>query len=167
MMKLYGVRSSPYVRHARVALAESNLDWQLQQVTPDTIIKSPTRRVPFLKDGDLTLTDSAVIVRYVREKAGQLFLDTIADHELFALSTSVLDTAVNVYLMNINDSSDLAEVPSGSSVIGFSPKTYFERQQERIGVGIQGLNDFNAFIICNCNPASYPRSRCSRGSFGA
>ncbi len=75
----------------------------------------------------LTLTDSAVIVRYVREKAGQLFLDTIADHELFALSTSVLDTAVNVYLMNINDSSDLAEVPSGSSVIGFSPKTYFER----------------------------------------
>lgn len=75
MMKLYGVRSSPYVRHARVALAESNLDWQLQQVTPDTINKSPTRRVPFLKDGDLTLTDSVVIVRYVREKAGQLFLD--------------------------------------------------------------------------------------------
>lgn len=149
MMKLYGVRSSPYVRHARVALAESNLDWQLQQVTPDTIIKSPTRRVPFLKDGDLTLTDSAVIVRYVREKAGQLFLDTIADHELFALSTSVLDTAVNVYLMNINDSSDLAEVPSGASVIELSPKTYFERQQERIGIGIQGLNDFN---LANSQP---------------
>lgn len=141
MIKLYGVRTSPYVRHARVVLAQSNLDWQLEQVTPDTIEKSPTRRVPFLTDGEVILTDSSVIVRYVREKADQPFLDTIADHELFALSTTVLDTAVNVFLMNIDDSADLAEVKSGPSKIGFSPRTYFERQQERIGVGMQGLNE--------------------------
>ena len=138
-MKLYGVRTSPYVRHARVALTQSNLEWELEQVTLDTISRSPTLRVPFLIDGDLTLSDSSVIVRYVREQSGQAFLATVADHELFALATSVLDTAVNVYLMNIGDSADLAEVPAGASAIGFDPKTYFERQQERIAVGIQEL----------------------------
>ena len=138
-MKLYGVRTSPYVRHARVALAQSDLDWDLEQVTPDTIGQSPTLRVPFLTDGNLTLSDSSVIVRYVREQSGQSFLPTIADHELFALATSVLDTAVNVYLMNIGDSADLAEIPTGASAIGFDPKTYFERQQERVAVGMQEL----------------------------
>ena len=138
-MKLYGVRTSPYVRHARVALTQSNLEWELEQVTLDTISRSPTLRVPFLIDGDLTLSDSSVIVRYVREQSGQAFLATVADHELFALATSVLDTAVNVYLMNIGDSADLAEVPAGASAIGFAPKTYFERQQERIAVGMQEL----------------------------
>lgn len=143
MMKLYGVLTSPYVRHARVAAAESNLDWQFEKVTADTIDQSPTKRVPFLTDGDLTFTDSSVIVRYVKEKAGQPFLETVADYELFALSTSVLDTAVNVYLMNIDDSADLAEVTSGASVIGYTPKTYFERQQERVGSGITELNKFD------------------------
>ena len=138
-MKLYGVRTSPYVRHARVALTQSNLEWELEQVTLDTISRSPTLRVPFLIDGDLTLSDSSVIVRYVREQSGQAFLATVADHELFALATSVLDTAVNVYLMNIGDCADLAEVPAGASAIGFDPKTYFERQQERIAVGMQEL----------------------------
>ena len=148
-MKLYGVRTSPYVRHARVALSQSGLDWQLEQVTPDTIGMSPTIRVPFLTDGNLTLTDSAVIVRYVREQASQSYLATIMDHELFALSTSVLDTAVNVYLMNIGDSADLAEVSIGASVIGFNPKTYFERQQERIAIGMQELERCN---LATCQP---------------
>jgi glutathione S-transferase len=138
-MKLYGVLTSPYVRHARVALAESNLEWQFEQVTLDSISKSPTLRVPFLTDGSLTLSDSSVIVRYVREQSGQSYLATVADHELFALATSVLDTAVNVYLMNIGDSADLADVPTGASAIGFNPKTYFERQQERIAVGMHEL----------------------------
>ena len=138
-MKLYGVRTSPYVRHARVALAQSGLDWELEQVTLDTIGQSPTLRVPFLTDGNLTLSDSSVIVRYVREQSGQSYLATIADHELFAVATSVLDTAVNVYLMNIGDSADLAEVPTSTSTTGFDPKTYFERQKERITVGIQEL----------------------------
>jgi glutathione S-transferase len=142
MIKLYGVRTSPYVRHARIALAESGLQWQLEQVTSETIIKSPTRRVPFLTDGELILTDSSVIVRYIREKAGQPFLEKITDHELFALSTSVLDTAVNVFLMNVANSADLEAIASGPSTIGFSPRSYFESQQARIGSGIQGLNDF-------------------------
>jgi glutathione S-transferase len=138
-MKLYGVRTSPYVRHARVTLTQSGLDWELEQVTLDTIGQSPTLRVPFLIDGDLTLSDSSVIIRYVREQSGQSFLTTVADHELFALATSVLDTAVNVYLMNIGDSADLADVPTGASTTSFNPKTYFERQQERIAVGMQEL----------------------------
>lgn len=140
MIKLYGVRTSPYVRHARVALAESELSWEFEQVTPDTITLSPTLRVPFLIDGDLTLTDSAVIVRYAREQSGQSFLPSVGDHELFALATSVLDTAVNLYLLNIGDSAALAEVATGTSAIGFNPRTYYERQQERIVAGMKGLD---------------------------
>lgn len=139
-MKLYGVRTSPYVRHARIALAQSGLEWQLEQVNSETIIKSPTRRVPFLIDGDLILTDSSVIVRHIREKTGQPFLKTIAHHELFALSTTVLDTAVNVFLMNVNNSDDLAVVAAGASTIGFDPKSYFESQQKRVGIGIRELD---------------------------
>ncbi len=142
MIKLYGVRTSPYVRHARVALADSGLSWQFEHVTPDTITLSPTLRVPFLVDGDLTLTDSAVIVRYAREQSGQTFLPSVGDHELFALATSVLDTAVNLYLLNIGDSAALAEVATGTSAIGFNPRTYYERQQERIVTGMKGLDQF-------------------------
>ena len=92
-MKLLGVRTSPYARHTRVPLAESGLLWQFEQVTPDTIKLSPTLRVPFFIDGDLTLTDSAVIVRNAREQSGQVFLSSVSDNELFALATSTLDTA--------------------------------------------------------------------------
>lgn len=142
MMKLYGVRTSPYVRHAKVALAESGLSWQFEQVTPETINLSPTLRVPFLIDGDLTLTDSAVIVRYARQQSGQAFLPSVGDHELFALATSILDTAVNLYFLNIGDSAALADVATGTSSIGFHPKTYYERQQERIVAGVKGLDQF-------------------------
>ena len=142
MMKLYGVRTSPYVRHARVALAESGLSWQFEQVTPETIDMSPTLRVPFLVDGNLTLTDSAVIVRYAREQSGQAFLPSVGDHELFALATSILDTAVNLYFLNIGDSAALADVATGTSSIGFNPRTYYERQQERIVAGVKGLDQF-------------------------
>lgn len=143
MMKLYGVRTSPYVRHARIAFAESGLAWQFEQVTPVTINMSPTLRVPFLIDDNLTLTDSAVIVRYIREQAGHAFLATVSDHELFALATSVLDTAVNLYLLNIGDSAELAEVATGASAIGFNPQSYYERQQERIAAGVRELEHCN------------------------
>ena len=139
-MKLYGVRSSPYVRHARIALAQSGLDWQFEQVTLDTINISPTLRVPFLIDDQVTLSDSSVIVRYVREQAGQPYLATIMDHELFALSTSVLDTAVNLYLLNFGDTADLAEVSVGTSAIGYHPKTYVERQYQRVMSGVERLD---------------------------
>ena len=125
-----------------MALAESGLSWQFEQVTPDTINLSPTLRVPFLIDGNLTLTDSAVIVRYAREQSGQTFLPSVGDHELFALATSILDTTVNLYLLNIGDSAALAEVATGTSAIGFNPRTYSERQQERIVAGVRGLDQF-------------------------
>ena len=121
-MKLYGVRTSPYVRHARVALAQSKLDWEFEQVTLETIGQSPTLRVPFLTDGNLILSDSSVIVRYVREQSSQPYLATIADHELFALATSVLDTAVNVYLMNIGDSKTWRMSPAGRRSVDSIPK---------------------------------------------
>ena len=58
------------------------------------------------------------------------------------MATSILDTAVNLYLLNIGDSAALAEVATGTSAIGFNPRTYFERQQERIVSGVKGLDQF-------------------------
>ena len=57
-------------------------------------------------------------------------MPTVSDNELFALATSVLDTAVNLHLLNIGNSAELAEVAASTSAIGFNPKAYYERQQE-------------------------------------
>jgi glutathione S-transferase len=142
-MILYGSPTSPFVRHVRIALEQTKLEWHLETVTAETIDNSPTKRVPFFTDGNVTLTDSAVIVRYIRGRTSQPFLEDIAHYELFAMATSVLDTAINLYLMNIGDTKNMADVKRGTSVTGFNPQQYVERQQQRIISGLQALNDFD------------------------
>lgn len=74
-MELYGSYTSPYVRHCRLAMLEAGLDFKF--VETDALAsarKSPTQKVPFLKDGDITLNDSCSIVKYVRERSGKRFL---------------------------------------------------------------------------------------------
>jgi hypothetical protein len=64
------------------------------------------------------------------------------DHELFALCTSVLDTEVSLYLLNFGDTADLAEVSVGTWAIGYHPKTYVERQYQRVMSGVERLDGF-------------------------
>tara|TARA_R110000824_G_scaffold118960_18_gene272511 strand:+ start:30761 stop:31420 length:660 start_codon:yes stop_codon:yes gene_type:complete len=72
---VYGAALSPFVRKARVFLAEKGLDYTLEQVNifpaPDWFTEiSPLRRIPVVKDEEngVTLPDSSVICAYLEKK---------------------------------------------------------------------------------------------------
>ena len=127
-MKLYGSYTSPFVRHARIALMQSGLDFTFEEADYDLSAKmSPTAKVPYLKHGDLMLTDSSSILKYVREKSGAQYLADIVDFELFAMSTTLLDTAINLFLLEKE---------------GCTPDNtpYLGRQARRLSTGLAELN---------------------------
>jgi len=127
-LNLYGSYTSPFVRHCRVALAQSGLDFEFIEAD-DAMRKemSATDKVPFFTDGDLTLTDSSSILKYVREKSGSEFLADIVDYENFTLVNTLLDSAINLFLFE-NE--------------GYRPDRvkYLERQKNRIEHGLDILN---------------------------
>lgn len=127
-MKLYGSYTSPYVRHCRVALAQSGFDFEFVEADYDmSAKKSPTAKVPYLMDGELMLTDSSSILKYIREKSGQVFLADIKDYDSYTLANTVMDATINLFLLN-ND--------------GFGPEqiAYLGRQQNRVESGLKELN---------------------------
>lgn len=127
-MKLHGSYTSPFVRHCRVALLQTGIDFEFVETDYDkSAAESATSKVPYLHAGGLTLTDSAVIVRYIREKADQPFLSTLDDHELFAMTSTALDASINVFLLELNGFTD-AQI------------TYLKRQKERIQSALAELN---------------------------
>jgi glutathione S-transferase len=92
-VELFGSFTSPYVRHCRIVLAESGQNCDFVETDyAQSAAKSPTRRVPFLRDADLMLTDSTSILRYLREKAGQPFFPELIDFDFFLLVNTALDT---------------------------------------------------------------------------
>lgn len=117
-MQLYGSYTSPFVRHCRVVALQTGAELELIE-TKSPAADNPTLRVPYLVDGDLKLTDSTVIVRHLRERAGQAFLADINAHDRFCLITTLLDTTVNCYLL-AQDGITPAQSP------------YLTRQQQRI-----------------------------------
>lgn len=98
-MKLYGRLASPFVRHCRIALMETNTPFEFIETDNAAAEKSPTKRVPFLQDGEIFLTDSNSILKYVREKAGQKFLDSIWEVEQFCLINTALDATLNLFFL--------------------------------------------------------------------
>ena len=127
-MKLYGSYTSPFVRHCRIALLQSDFDFEFIETDyAMSAERSPTSKVPFLEDGGITLTDSSSIVKHIREKAGREFLTDVADYELFAMTNTVLDSAINLFLLE-NDG------------ISADQSGYLTRQKERIESGLDELN---------------------------
>lgn len=99
-MKLFGSYTSPYVRHIRILLAQTGQDCEFVETDYEKSAElSPARRVPFLYDDKLMLTDSASILRYLREKAGQAFFSEIRDYDLFLLVNTAMDSTVNLFLL--------------------------------------------------------------------
>lgn len=127
-MQLHGSKISPYVRHCRVVLMNSGLDFdfvetdvvQAQQV-------SPIAKIPYLYDTDIFLNDSSSILKYVRERSEQEFLLDIQDYDLFAVSNTVLDSVVNLFLLE----------RSGLLV---EQNSYLKRQQQRVESGLADLD---------------------------
>lgn len=127
-MKLYGSYTSPFVRHCRIALIQSGMDFEFVETDyAMSAERSPTSKVPFLEDDGVTLTDSSSIVKYVREKSGERFLPDVEDYEMYAMTNTVLDSAINLFLLE-NDG--ITSDQSG----------YLKRQQERVESGLIELN---------------------------
>ena len=98
MMELFGSYTSPYVRHCRIVLAQLGQSFTFVETNNDMSAKgSPTKRVPYLRDGERFLTDSSTILQYARRKAGQAFLADIDDAERFFLANTALEATVNIF----------------------------------------------------------------------
>ncbi len=127
-MRLFGSLTSPYVRHCRIALLQAGVEHELVATDYAASARlSPTQRVPFLEDGDLRLTDSASILRHIREQQGQDFLPDIQDFDFFLLASTALDTTVNLFLLERD---------------GIKPDAcaYLQRQVDRIGSTLTELD---------------------------
>ncbi|WP_281688500.1 glutathione S-transferase family protein [Pseudomonas citronellolis] len=106
-LTLYGAALSPFVRKVRLCLAEKGLDYQLENVDPFNqpdwyADLNPLRRIPALRDGDVTLADSSVICHYLDDRDPQAtplcggnalararisWLEKYADYEVAPLAT--------------------------------------------------------------------------------
>lgn len=127
-MKLYGNYQSPFVRHCHIAMKQEGLNFDLTETNYAEIAKqSPISKMPLLTDDTLVLTDSSSILKYIREKNGGNFLTSINDYENFALTNTVLDSVVNIFLFEKE---------------GFGPEQiqYIGRQQARVNSGLKELN---------------------------
>lgn len=126
-MQLFGSYTSPYVRHCRVVLLETELPCEFIESDGQMSSKhSPAQRLPFLRDRDLLLTDSAPIVRHLREHAGQSFMPTIEEYDQFCLVNTLIDSAVNLFILEKD---------------GLTPEqsSYLKRQSNRIDTCLQTL----------------------------
>ena len=99
-MILYGSYTSPYVRHCRVQLAQLGSDFEFVETDYAASDKgSPTKRVPYLQDGESAFTDSSSILMHIRQSAGLSFIEDTAEMERYCLAGTALDTAINLFLL--------------------------------------------------------------------
>lgn len=128
-MKLFGSYTSPFVRHCRIVLLETGVDCEfIETDQAGSAAQSPTKRVPFLQDGDVFLTDSSSIIKYLREKAGQKFCNSAEELDEFCMINTLLDATVNVFFLE-RDGVKAGEVP------------YIQRQIDRIDSTLTELDN--------------------------
>lgn len=127
-IQLFGSLTSPYVRHCRVALDQSKLDYFLEPTDQArSAALSPAKRVPFLRDGELQLTDSSVILQHIRSLAGGRFLPGLEEAQLYFLANALGESAINLMYMEQD---------------GITPETsvYLGRQRSRVASTLEALN---------------------------
>lgn len=130
-MKLYGSYTSPFVRHCRIALAESGQHFEFIETDyAQSATGSPTQRVPFLRIGELQLHDSSSILKYIREHSGGEFLSDLITYDRYCLVNTALDTCINLFLLE-RDGFSTEQIP------------YLKRQQARIDAILHELNDLD------------------------
>jgi len=126
-MKLYGSFTSPFVRHCRIALLQYQQAFEFIPTDyGQSAALNPTQRVPFADVETMRLHDSAAILKYIREHNGEAFFNDLADHDLFCLANSLLDTSINVFLL-------------GKDGVTTESSAYLSRQQSRIEATLQEL----------------------------
>lgn len=136
-MELFGSYTSPYVRHCRIVLMQLGQPFTLVLTDNDASAQgSPTKRVPYLKDGQRFFGDSATIVQYARSKAGQPFLADLEDAERYHLVNTALEATVNIFQLEKD---------------GITPaqSAYLRRQEARTRSILATLNEQNLEIVGN------------------
>ncbi|MDJ0841610.1 MAG: glutathione S-transferase family protein [Acidobacteriota bacterium] len=129
-MQLHGSYTSPYVRHCRMALSQEGFDFEFVATDfTQSNQQSPTRRVPFLHDGDLFLTDSTAILFHIRQKAGKPLFQDAAQCNRYCMVNTVMDTGVNIFLLERD---------------GITDSPYIQRQKARVDSGFEALAAFAA-----------------------
>lgn len=126
-MKLYGSFTSPFVRHCRLALIETGTPHEFVEANYDDSARlSPIQKVPFLRSENIELNDSASIVKYIREQAGQSFCSDAEAFDMFCVTNTVLDASVNLFLLEKE---------------GITPadSNYLQRQANRVKTGLRAL----------------------------
>ena len=127
-MKLYGSYTSPYVRHCRIALLETQQKFEFVEADRTVSTKlSPTQRVPFLQDGALFLSDSTSILKHIRQKAGQDLCPSVVEMDMYCMANTLLDTSINLYLLQLDG-------------VTTQQSAYLARQQARIDTSLAVLN---------------------------
>ena len=127
-MELFGSTTSPFVRHCRIALEQTKQQYTLSIIDYATSAKeSPAQKMPYLKDGQLLLTDSASIVMHTRSQTGSQFPTSVDDYEIFTLASTIADTAVNLFLLEKDG-------------ITAQQSAYLTRQSERMSTALTALN---------------------------
>ena len=144
MIKLFGSLTSPFVRHCRIALMQSGLEWEMVELDIHTNENpgTPTLRVPFLEDGDVKLTDSTSVVKYVREKSGETFIPDAKDLDRYCLANTLLDAAINLFLLE-------------RSGIDIAANKYTLRQQKRVEMILSELDSAPLPQAGNLSDADY------------
>ncbi|WP_194756594.1 glutathione S-transferase family protein [Aliidiomarina indica] len=129
MIRLFGSYTSPFVRHCRIALAQAELPFEFVETDyAQSAVGSPTQRVPYATIDGQTLTDSTSILKFVREAQGHPFLPQLDECELYCLANTLLDTTINLFLLE-RDGLTVDAAP------------YLKRQLARIHAILGQLND--------------------------
>jgi|TARA_E500000081_G_scaffold148977_1_gene175211 glutathione S-transferase len=147
IMKLIGSNPSPFARRVRMWAAQNNVDLALvnldifsEQDRPTLASNNPGRKIPVLIDGDLTLSDSTIILRYLIAKAGKTPLSWSQEH-LLNIINACNDSLVELALSRRSgfDTND--------------DKLFFNLQNERIAETLSYLNSHlndDEFKGCEC-----------------
>lgn len=136
-MILYGNSISPYVRHCQIVLDVSGINYKLvDNDMSASAVGSPMQRIPYLHDGELELYDSTSILHYLREQSGQRFLPSHTDTEYFALATTVLDTLMNLLLLERSGFTD-------------TDNTFITRQLARVQTGLTAIENTPELLDVN------------------
>jgi len=129
-MELYGSYTSPFVRHCRIALLQTELECEFIEIdAAQSATLSPTKKVPLLVDCELKLTDSTSILTHIYELVGEGFLTDLEEVELYHMTNTVLDACVNLVLLAKFDG------------ITAEQSVYLTRQKDRIQTGLEAIND--------------------------
>jgi glutathione S-transferase len=146
-MQIFGSFTSPFVRHVRIAAAQTRTECEfIETDAVGSAKQSPTMKVPFLRNGNLLLSDSMSILRYIREQAGQPFLPTLEGLDMFCLVNTLMDSAINLFLLQRN---------------GLNTETnpYFDRQRARIETGLDYLENLT-FDLASLDEDAKLRLQC-------